>query len=1006
MTARTKRADKAVLSRQEIAERRRRLSDKKKLEASGAGQRAIAGVFVLAFSIIGLLSVATFHPADRTGPGFKNAIGPAGHLIGEALLGSFGVCAFALPAAGAYGALALLIGGERRRWPQLVSFILLTLSGTVLAELAFAGDNGWAHPPGGSVGEMLTAALGGLFSTLGTVILVTAVAVAALIVGTQFVFLKLCAAAGRGTLSAVGKLSSGAVALVATLKASLAARGEAAAKAKLEEAAFLAQLEAEEEGLQEQEWEATEAEAIAEEADPLDREAMKRRSADAAAKKRGKEQKEATAPEAAPADAAPVGSPTGEPVWVNALGDAAASDPRQRRMPLIVTQNATKSAEAAGVEAAPRRSPDPDAPSALAVAPQALVARTPVIVEPRPPPRPTKKKEHGFEFVGSRRSFSLPPLELLNNERAERSALDKEVFLSTAERLRAKLADFGIVGEVVEIRPGPVVTMYEFLPGPGIKVSKIASLADDLAMAMEAMRVRIVAPIPGKGVVGIEVPNKAREMVYLKEIAEQDAFLKSSSRITMCLGKDIEGMPYVFDLAKAPHLLIAGTTGSGKSVSVNAMIMSILLKSTPEEVRFVMVDPKMLELSVYEGIPHLLLPVVTDPKKAALALRWAVEEMERRYALLAEVGVRNIGGYNKMVESSAGEGKEKSRKGTSASDRDARVTAEAKVKAPEAAPASEAASSPVAPKAAKKPKKMVIIDVAEGETEEQAVERAGQTPALGVAAPRDAPEDVREAVIGDPATAPAPLTAAGGEASAEGAAAGEVPEEKQELKKLPYIVVIIDELADLMMVASREVETYIARLAQMARAAGIHLMVATQRPSTDVVTGVIKANFPTRISFMLRTKPDSMTILGTTGAEALLGQGDMLIMPPTSAHLQRVHGAYVSEGEIGRVVDHLKAQGKPVYDESILKPRDEEGEGGLEEDDLSDELYDQALKVVSEMKQVSISMLQRKMRIGYNRAARMIERMERDGVVGPADGARPREVLIRPVGEMPGAGAM
>jgi S-DNA-T family DNA segregation ATPase FtsK/SpoIIIE len=995
MTARTKRADKAVLSRQEIAQRRRRLSDKK-LEASGAGHRAIAGVFVLAFSIIGLLSVATFHPADRTGPGFKNAIGPAGHLIGEALRGSFGVWAFALPAAGAYGALALLIRGERRRWPQLVSFILLTLSGTVLAELAFAGDKGWAHPPGGSVGEMLTAALEGLFSTLGTLILVIAVAVAALIVGTQFVLLKLCAAAWRGTLSAVGKVSSGAVAMMATLKESLAARGEAAAKAKHEEAAFLAQLEAEEEGLQEQEWEATEAEAIAEEADHLDREAMKQRAADAAAKKRAKEQKDATTPEAAPADAAPVGSPAGEPVWVNALGGAAASDARQRRMPLIVTQNATKSAEAAGVEAAPRRSPDPDAPSGLAVAPQTSVARTPVIVEPRPPPRPTKKKEHGFEFVGSRKSFSLPPLELLNNEKAERSALDKEVFLSTAERLRAKLADFDIVGEVVEIRPGPVVTMYEFLPGPGIKVSKIASLADDLAMAMEAMRVRIVAPIPGKGVVGIEVPNKAREMVYLKEIAEQDAFLKSSSRITMCLGKDIEGMPYVFDLAKAPHLLIAGTTGSGKSVSVNAMIMSILLKSTPEEVRFVMVDPKMLELSVYEGIPHLLLPVVTDPKKAALALRWAVEEMERRYALLAEAGVRNIGGYNKMVESSTGEGKEKSRKGTSASDRDARVTAEAKVKAQDPAP----------PKAAKKPKKMVIIDVAEGETEEQAVERAGQTPALGVAAPRDAPEDVREAVIGDPVTAPAPLTAAGGEASAEIAAAEEMPEEKQEPKKLPYIVVIIDELADLMMVASREVETYIARLAQMARAAGIHLMVATQRPSTDVVTGVIKANFPTRISFMLRTKPDSMTILGTTGAEALLGQGDMLIMPPTSAHLQRVHGAYVSEGEIGRVVDHLKAQGKPVYDESILKPRDEEGEGGLEEDDLSDELYDQALKVVSEMKQVSISMLQRKMRIGYNRAARMIERMERDGVVGPADGARPREVLIRPVGEMPGAGAI
>jgi S-DNA-T family DNA segregation ATPase FtsK/SpoIIIE len=324
------------------------------------------------------------------------------------------------------------------------------------------------------------------------------------------------------------------------------------------------------------------------------------------------------------------------------------------------------------------------------------------------------------------------------------------------------------------------------------------------------------------------------------------------------------------------------------------------------------------------------------------------------------------------------------------------------------APSEQAALEPTAvepPRGAKKAKKMMIIDVAEGETQEQALAHAVETPALGVAAPKEAVEDVREAVIGDPVTAPAPLTDAGEEAAAA-PAPDQAAEEKHEPKKLPYIVVIIDELADLMMVASREVETYIARLAQMARAAGIHLMVATQRPSTDVVTGVIKANFPTRISFMLRSKPDSMTILGTTGAEALLGQGDMLIMPPTSAHLQRVHGAYVSEPEIARVVEHLKAQGKPVYDESILKPRDEEGEGAPEEDDLSDELYDQALKVVSEMKQVSISMLQRKMRIGYNRAARMIERMERDGVVGPADGARPREVLIRPVGEMPGAGAM
>jgi S-DNA-T family DNA segregation ATPase FtsK/SpoIIIE len=454
--------------------------------------------------------------------------------------------------------------------------------------------------------------------------------------------------------------------------------------------------------------------------------------------------------------------------------------------------------------------------------------------------------------------------------------------------------------------------MYEFVPGPGIKISKIASLADDLAMAMEALRVRIVAPIPGKGSVGIEVPNKERETVFLKEIVESEKYMSSASKLTMCLGKNIEGMPFVMDLAKAPHLLMAGTTGSGKSVAVNAMITSILLKATPEEVRFIMVDPKMLELSIYEGIPHLLLPVVTDSKKAALALQWAVEEMERRYQLMSDVGVRNLAGYNKLVET----------------------------------------GTLPPPKAAQKADAKIVIDMNEGQEPQQ------------LALPAE-------------------------------------PEKVEAPRKLPYIVVIIDELADLMMVASREVETSIARLAQMARAAGIHLMVATQRPSTDVVTGVIKANFPSRISFMLRSKPDSMTILGQTGAEALLGMGDMLVQPPTDSHVIRVHGAYVSEQEIKKIVDHLKAQGKPIYDETILKPRDEDtGGGDGEEDELSDELYDQALAIVSEMKDVSISVLQRKMRIGYNRSARMIERMERDGVVGSADGSKPRKVLIRAVGEM------
>ncbi|MBE2254297.1 MAG: DNA translocase FtsK, partial [Myxococcus sp.] len=678
--------------------------------------------------------------------------------------------------------------------------------------------------------------------------------------------------------------------------------------------------------------------------------------------------------------------------------------------------------------------------SALASMPPHALAKTPLIVEPKAPPRPTKVDKKQFEFSDGRTGFDLPPIDMLDMKKNEKKVLDKDAFLVTADRLTAKLRDFGIDGEVVEIRPGPVVTMYEFKPAPGVKISRIASLSDDLAMAMEAMRVRIVAPIPGKGVVGIEVPNKEREMVFLKEIGEQDAFQKSQSRLTMCLGKDIEGMPYILDLAKAPHLLMAGTTGSGKSVAVNAMIMSILLKSTPEEVRFIMVDPKMLELSIYEGIPHLLLPVVTDPRKAAVALQWAVDEMTRRYKLLSEAGVRNISGYNSLVET------EQKKKAAAKSTVEARPTVikppPAKVEAPrppdaqavapkappvvEAAPASASGEPPK-----KKKRKLLIVDVAEGQeapSQENATPaEASATPAfeLGVAAPTAPAEEIREAVEGElekaieaaateaeirveePAVADEAPSEQEAAALAEAAAGEHAEPAAEERQKLPYIVVIIDELADLMMVASKEVETSIARLAQMARAAGIHLMVATQRPSTDVVTGIIKANFPTRITFMLRSKPDSMTIIGTVGAEALLGMGDMLIMPPTSAHLQRVHGCFVSETEIKKVVDHLKAQGKPVYDESILKPREEDSEGGEEaEDELSDELYDQAIAIVSEMKNVSISMLQRKMRIGYNRAARMIERMERDGVVGMADGAKPREVLVRGLGQMPGAGAM
>ncbi|MBL8920010.1 MAG: DNA translocase FtsK 4TM domain-containing protein [Myxococcaceae bacterium] len=1144
--------EKALLSKQDIVARRKALKERK-LGTSNTGRRAIVGVFVLAASVLSFLSVATFDAHDRIGPGFRNAIGPVGHAIGEAFRGLLGVMALVVPIVGFYASGVLFIGErERKRWPQLVSFGLFLVSGAILAQLVFKEDASWAHAPGGLVGRELGGVMTALFSTVGTVVLVSAIAATAAIVGTQFAFLRFCGWAWDRSLVLADRAKAWALAFWAQQQQRLEERKLEAEKAQAEEAAFLDELEAEEAELAELEAAAAEAEAAADEAERLHRNEEEARARAIAEKEKLRIERERLAVEReaarlakealksarlnekerraqsiaaltpglldevktavpTPTDAAPAPL-AGDPAWAVSFfpqqppppppqslppTPAAPSQPpgvaATRRVPTIIEppaigavpppappvsipphplEAALLANETKGVSLPPApavlESMGPAAAaqlaavaapaatgalavgaqvSALAAAPPHALAKLPLIVEPKAPPKPTKVEKKQFEFSDGRTGFDLPPLDMLDMKKNEKKALDKEAFLATADKLTAKLRDFGIEGEVVEIRPGPVVTMYEFKPAPGVKISRIASLSDDLAMAMEAMRVRIVAPIPGKGVVGIEVPNKEREMVFLKEIGEQDAFQKSQSRLTMCLGKDIEGMPYILDLVKAPHLLIAGTTGSGKSVSVNAMIMSILLKSTPEEVRFIMVDPKMLELSIYEGIPHLLLPVVTDPRKASVALQWAVDEMTRRYKLLAEAGVRNISGYNQLIEADA---KKKAAakatveaKATVLKPKDLKAEpkpAEAKAAEPVEVKAEEAAVAPpvvapVEPAPKKKKRKLLIVDVAAEGQETPSQENVvpadlAPTPTpvvdLGVAAPAAPAEEIREAIAGatleqaveaakteaeirveEPAVgedAPSEQEAAAlAEAAAEPSPEPPAAEERQ---KLPYIVVIIDELADLMMVASKEVETSIARLAQMARAAGIHLMVATQRPSTDVVTGVIKANFPTRISFMLRSKPDSMTIIGTVGAEALLGMGDMLIMPPTSAHLQRVHGCFVSETEIKKVVDHLKAQGKPVYDESILKPREEENEGGDDgEDELSDELYDQAIAIVSEMKNVSISMLQRKMRIGYNRAARMIERMERDGVVGPADGAKPREVLVRGVGQMPGAGA-
>ncbi len=542
-----------------------------------------------------------------------------------------------------------------------------------------------------------------------------------------------------------------------------------------------------------------------------------------------------------------------------------------------------------------------------------------------PPPRPNlikkekeKKKEDAktaavqetFEFIKAEGDFHTPPFSLLDVPPVTEKTLDRDALTMNARLLEKKLKDYNIDGEVVEICPGPVITMYEYAPAPGIKISKIAGLTDDLTMALQAMSIRIVAPIPGKGVVGIEVPNRDRDMVFLREIFNCEHFSHSKMKLPLALGKDIAGLPVVTDLAKAPHLLVAGSTGSGKSVSINTMILSLLYTSTPKDVRMIMVDPKMLEFSMYEGIPHLLLPVVTEPKKASLALKWAVNEMERRYQLLSDKGVRNIDSYNKKL---AGELLEQEEHG-SLSDAE-------------------------------------IIEELE-----------------------EVVEDGEEVID------PIPFVVDDGDIL--------------EHSHLPYIVVIVDELADLMMVAGREVEEHIARLAQKARASGIHLILATQRPSVDVITGLIKANLPSRISFQVTSKVDSRTILDTNGAEALLGNGDMLYMPPGTSRLNRIHGAFVSDAEVQRVVDFLKKQGKPVYEKSILEMKESDEKSGSE-DEIQDERWEDALRLVAETKQASISMVQRRLRIGYNRAARIVEMMESEGMIAQSDGtSKPREIYM------------
>ncbi len=550
---------------------------------------------------------------------------------------------------------------------------------------------------------------------------------------------------------------------------------------------------------------------------------------------------------------------------------------------------------------------DPD-PIPATAAPERTIARRRDIAPVRPPLPPRQfaianpAEAHMPPAVHA--GYEKPPVDLLQEAVTQDAVtISQETLEQNAGLLEAVLEDFGVRGEIIHVRPGPVVTLYEFEPAPGVKSSRVIGLADDIARSMSALSAR-VAVVPGRNVIGIELPNATRETVYLREMVASENFDKTKFKLALCLGKTIGGEPVIAELAKMPHLLVAGTTGSGKSVAINTMILSLLYRLTPDECRLIMVDPKMLELSIYDGIPHLLTPVVTDPKKAVMALKWAVREMEDRYRKMSKLGVRNIDGFNSRVATARANGE------------------------------------------------TVMCTVQSG------------------------------------------FDKGTGEAVYE--------QEAMDLTSMPYIVIIVDEMADLMMVAGKDIEGAIQRLAQMARAAGIHLIMATQRPSVDVITGTIKANFPTRISFQVTSKIDSRTILGEQGAEQLLGQGDMLHMIG-GGRISRVHGPFVSDEEVEKIVAHLKAQGRPDYLDTVTA--DESDEEDVETDDGAvfdkgnmaaedgNELYDQAVKVILRDKKCSTSYIQRRLQIGYNRAASLVERMEKEGLVGPANHVGKREIL-------------
>ncbi|MDT5268056.1 MAG: segregation ATPase FtsK/SpoIIIE, family [Acidobacteriota bacterium] len=857
----------------------------------------IVAIALFALSALLTLCLVSYSPNDQSwvsagSEGARNWTGRIGANVAAALFQSFGLAAALLP--------LLLVAAAWRRFrtrrihaplSRIIGLATLTLAASSLLALYVAEplfDR--SFNAGGFVGVLVAESLKGVLNTVGATVMLAAAAAVGLLLATNFSFVS----AYERTAAAIANPSGTFRKTFERFQAWRAARrAEALARAEARREA-LATREAEE--LAAAELATTASQALTDapaaslkrgakvESGPAA--AIKRNAVAATAAEKPTREDEIRAQLArAEADLASISI---QPASASDATPPATSHRREQdelEGPGTSTRRVSISPDDEVADSVPRRTSRAAVPDVTEMMSTAAVVRTePKEDEDLPFERnPPKELEAAatrrakVKTVTSLLGYVSPPMDFLNPAPPRREQADEEL-LQIAARVAEKCKEFNVTGQIKHICPGPVVTTYEFKPDPGVKYSRVTGLVDDLCIALEAESIRIDR-LPGKPHVGIEVPNPERETIFMREVLESRQFRESESKLTLALGKTIDGINYVADLTRMPHLLIAGATGTGKSVCLNSLVVSILYKARPDEVKFIMIDPKRLELGLYADIPHLATPIITEPKKAASALKWAVGEMERRYKQLAAWGVRNIDGYNAEVE-----------------------------------------------------RRNNVLDF---------------------------------------------------------------DEEGNQHKTLPYIVIIIDELADLMMTCGADVEEAITRLAQMARAVGIHLVLATQRPSVDVITGLIKANFPSRIAFRVSQKVDSRTIIDANGAEQLLGRGDMLFLPPGTSRLLRVHGAFLDENEVAKIVAHIKAQGgAPVYDETITQSEDEaaNGEGGSGE---RDELFEQALRICCEMKRASTSVLQRRLRIGYGRAAAMLDGLEREGFIGQADGARPRPVLAR-----------